>query len=1246
MKIFKILMVMLILIMSVGAVCAAEDLSGDVISGDGLNDLKATQNDFYTSSGDSFTDLSEEINCSATDLNLVKDYTFDNETDSKTGILISKDNFVINGNGRTIDGAGQARIFNITGNNVTLRNLILVNGNSTSGGAIYVNQTLTLINVTFINNNATGYGGAVMFVNDVTLNCNNCRFIDNYANAGSSLFVKEGELNLLNAEITSKIFNKYAQITCFDKSRLYINNTTFFNCSASYAPAIYLRGANASIYGSRFINLWANITAGAIGGTTVGELEIESCEFINVTSDKNGGAVYIDIIGNGAGNGEVVISNSLFENTSSQFGGAYLQLGGFLEICNTQFINGHATFDGGSVYLSHVETIIENCTFDSNDVDLIEKYLTHGGAIYNDYGDLNITCSNFFNNWAPEGSAIYTYDTSYNIFSSLFENNTNPIYSVFDGDCSLEGNTYINDDNVSTGNTYYATIMIEKGVKLTLINNTIYNGTIPDKFDLRDYGWVSPVRDQGWMGACWTFGMTGALESVLLKATGISADFSENNMQDTMLQYSIYGAPLMEGGMNVVSAAYLLSWLGAFPQSADTYDELGKISPVIHTNEDVHIQDVIFVPNNEIPNGTQLKEAIMKYGSLDVCYFGQSSFNEKNPYYNPDTYAQYINESIKSNHEVSVVGWDDSYPASNFLITPPGDGAWIIKNSWGADWGDNGYLYVSYYDKSFLASNNIFSYAATPIVENDVVYNKNYQYDLLWSGEFISFGQNVSYMTLYTSWGDDLIAAVGTYFNQGGVDYNVEIYVNNELKWTQDGVSPYLGFHTIKLDKYIPIKEGDVFCAVVKSNSMPACSLDGIRPHYTKNLSLMSLDDENWEDCFDEGYVACLKVYTVENDCVVIDNRDISVDVGSGSYFTVKVVTADGHAVGEGVAVNFTINGKTTEAFTDDNGIAKVKITEAPGQYNITTALGNKTYINLVTVRDIAVPNTYISVVSVEGMTLTGILTNYNGTPILDALVSYTLNDGDVLNVTTGDDGSFAIEISYDCIVKMTYAGNEFLNPSSKVFSIKDIKPLRQATEIEVENQFTRYANDFNAGERGAMFYFTLKDGDGNVLANKSVKIGINGVIYSVVTDSKGKAGLQINLAKSTAYTYAIAYLGDDEYNASFAVSKLNLVKKPITITPKKTSYTFTASAKNKYVEATLSTIKNPYGGKMYLSTGKKVTLTINGKTYTATAGKNGAIKFNIGSTTKKGTYKVTIKYAGDATYEAGTSKTITIKLS
>ena len=288
-----------------------------------------------------------------------------------------------------------------------------------------------------------------------------------------------------------------------------------------------------------------------------------------------------------------------------------------------------------------------------------------------------------------------------------------------------------------------------------------------------------------------------------------------------------------------------------------------------------------------------------------------------------------------------------------------------------------------------------------------------------------------------------------------------------------------------------------------------------------------------------------------------------------------------------------------------------------------------------------------IDVVYVDGdFNVKGILRDLDGNRIGDATVFYTISGGERQNTTTNANGEFIITATDDCVITFEYAGDTYIKPTVFNFTLKALKPVRQATDIDVEEQFTRYANDFNAGERGGMFYFVLRDGEGKVMANKSAKIGINGVIYSVVTDKDGKAGLQINLAKSTAYTYAIAYLGDDEYNASFAVSKLNLVKKPITLTPKKTSYTFTASAKNKYVEATLSSIKNPYDGKMYLSQGKKVTLTINGKTYTATAGKNGDIKFNIGSTTKKGTYKVTIKYAGDGTYEAGTSKQITIKIS
>ena len=116
--------------------------------------------------------------------------------------------------------------------------------------------------------------------------------------------------------------------------------------------------------------------------------------------------------------------------------------------------------------------------------------------------------------------------------------------------------------------------------------------------------------------------------------------------------------------------------------------------------------------------------------------------------------------------------------------------------------------------------------------------------------------------------------------------------------------------------------------------------------------------------------------------------------------------------------------------------------------------------------------------------------------------------------------------------------------------------------------------------------------------------------------------------------------MGDDDYKACFAVSCFQVVKKPVTITPAKTSYSFTSAAKTKTVTATLKS------NNAYIPKGKQVTLAIAGKTFKATIGDKGQISFNIGSLTTKGTYKVAIKYAGSNTYSAATSKTITIKIS
>ena len=1092
MKILKIMIVLLILIMTVGAVCAAENSTDDVIS---TEILQTSQNEVYTTSEASFTDLTDEIENATDTLDLTQNYKFNNETDNNTGIFINKDNFVLNGNGFTIDGNEQSRIFNITANNVTLSNLVLINGNSDRGAAVRANGTLTLNNITFINNNAS-IGGAIGLFGNVTLICNNSKFIDNSGERGA-IFIQKGKLNLYNAYLTSKKFAKAGQIYGHTDSSINIENTTFENILTNYSPAVYLTSSKARIINSKFNNLKANISAGAMSLREGGELYIENCEFINATSSKNAGAVFVDITGYSSSTGNVTILNSLFKDTYSEFGGAYIQLGGKLWLNNTEFINNYATWNGGAVYLSFVESAINNCTFDSNVAELKDDYLTYGGAIYSDISTLNITDSRFINNIAAVGNAIYAYDTSYNIKNSLFENNTNPLvvfenntnalYSVFDKECSLKNNTFINGD-ISTNNTYYETMVAGEGLKLTLINNTIDVDTIPSKFDLRDWGWMSTVRDQGWMNACWTFGMTGALESTLLKATGNKYDTSMNNMKNQM-KYSYYGNnEVLEGGYNLASASYLLSWLGAIPYDADTYDELGKITRTILTGPHIHVQDLIFIPNNEIPNGTEIKKAVLKYGSLDVSYFGQSTYDEESPYYNPKTYAQYVNLPEQANHEVAIIGWDDNFPKEKFLVAPPGDGAWIIKNSWGPDFGDNGCMYVSYYDQSLLTytPGSIVNYAATPIIENTVPYNKNYQYDWVWISNNEPGNGTISYMNAFEAVENDAIAAVGTYFNQSGVNYTVEIFVNDVLKLTQDGVSPYVGYHTIKLNDYIPIKAGDIFKAKVTSNWVPYILNSDVRAHYGNNISYVCKDGKTWEDAYDLGYIACVKVYTV---ALPIYTEDLVKIYKNDSKFEANIGV-------DNETVIFEINGRNYTRVSDENGTALIAINLGPGNYTIKTLFNGTTVENTITVLPTLIADNlvkYFKNASQFDITLIDGESN----PISGVNITMNIN-GVFYNRTTNENGTAKLNINLPPGEYILTA----IDPLTGLMMSYNITVLPTLIATDLEMKY----------KDGSTFNVTVLDGQGNPLANAAVKFNINGVFYTKHTDSKGIAKLNINL--------------------------------------------------------------------------------------------------------------------------------------
>ena len=352
-----------------------------------------------------------------------------------------------------------------------------------------------------------------------------------------------------------------------------------------------------------------------------------------------------------------------------------------------------------------------------------------------------------------------------------------------------------------------------------------------------------------------------------------------------------------------------------------------------------------------------MKEAIIKYGAVTLCY---CACGGKYPYYNNMTFAYYgaektieTNETREANHVVTVVGWDDNYSRDNFIIDPGKDGAWIIQNTWGANFGDKGYFYLSYWDPSIFFSEGEFD----PILlsafafsfENTIDYSINYQTDFSILQRF--YKDCPYYSNEYTAVANELIGAVGTYFNDKGVDYEFEVYINGNLRHTQTGVSDFAGFKTIPLNKYIPVKANDKIKVVFKSNSVPLIFLT--RQHYLPNMSMISSDGVEWKDCLDLNMTVSLKVYTVRDDSKIINNNDISVDYDGGSYFMVQVVSADGHIVGAGEVIEFTIDGKTTAVKTDDCGMAKIRIANVPKKYTMVTSLNGKEYKNRVVVKQV-----------------------------------------------------------------------------------------------------------------------------------------------------------------------------------------------------------------------------------------------------------------------------------------------------
>ncbi len=955
-----VLAVVICILFGISAVCASDNNTDTISTDDSIQDIASTDNyhkvDASSPNNYSIAKFKEDLTKSNGTFNMEHDYVF-GENDSEVSFELDARNYVINGNGHVIESSCNNSGFvfssisvdnktegliknkiNITINDVTFKNF-------TQQILGFTSDTLTLNNVKFIDcrSSLLPY---ISISEDATLVLNNSNI--DMASATELMTVNYGKVIINNTNISNKANSSGVSI---NRGQLIIENSRFLNFKSVNGAVINYKGDYFRLKNSKFINATADFNGGAILAkyfpigrgehsdyTLFDFFAIEGCEFLNVSSRNDGGVIFIDL---DSGSNHTVktlsIVGSNFTNCKSSFGGAVAVLGGRLNIENSIFANNHADFEGGALYSSWSDVTVADSTF------LTNRAIKNAGAVYFDKGKLTINNSAFLDNrvlknGSDVANAIYAYDVDAYFANSIFDNGGVAVYADFAGDSKLENITK-NEDIFLLDNKNYIVSVESNGIKLDLIKNSIVVSKLPSAFNSSAFGWVSPVRLQGDNDDCWAFATAASLESSLLKSTGKLYNLSENYVQQLQLKYSKVGDKRISlTGFGYSGLGYALSWIGALPNDKP-YDARGVIGDTDLTDERIHLQDAIVILGGINNNRDLVKQAILKCGAVSV----QNVFAPFDA--NLTTEGDDISVMEHEIHFISLVGWDDNCPGEDPKMP---DGAWICKDSM------SGLHTISYYNAWF---NNTDYYAIVPqnpvigyLFENNIDYHVNYQTDLTGLTGFD--GNYTYYSNEFTSKYDELIGAVGTYFNESGIDYSFDIYLNNVKVHTQSGVSEFGGFRTIILNKYIPVKAGDRFKVVFKNTNLPYQAYS--RVHYMPGMSMISADGKSWKDITLENKTVCLKVYTVRDNSK-ITSKDLTMKYNDGSYFSVKVVGWDGNKAAAGETVTFIINGKTYTAKTDANGVAKIKITQKAGSYTVTTKYLGSTAKNKLTVKALPV---------------------------------------------------------------------------------------------------------------------------------------------------------------------------------------------------------------------------------------------------------------------------------------------------
>jgi len=351
---------------------------------------------------------------------------------------------------------------------------------------------------------------------------------------------------------------------------------------------------------------------------------------------------------------------------------------------------------------------------------------------------------------------------------------------------------------------------------------------LPNRWDWRDQGAVTSVKDQGACGACYAFATLGNIESKLLIDGAGTYDFSENNAKECA-----WGDPSCAGG-NYLMLANLFSQKGTVLEWCDPYVEndvsCTETCPYIKTLLDWRIISGDAVPSTEV-----LKGYIQTYGPVYTSMYAGDGDAWQTEFSNYDgSYTLYYPGTEEPNHTVLIVGWDDN------LTHAGGTGGWIVKNSWGTGWGDNGYFTIAY-DSASIGKYSSFMYGWQDYdPDGDILY-----YDEAGWTHMVGYGSTTgwslvkffptsnTYATRVEFWTTDRTTDVDVYLYD---DFDGTSLSN--LLWSSlDHSFDEAGYHGVVVDPPLGLTSGDDVVVVVKltnADSEYPIAIDAEGPHETQ----------------------------------------------------------------------------------------------------------------------------------------------------------------------------------------------------------------------------------------------------------------------------------------------------------------------------------------------------------------------------------------------------------------------------